>query len=119
MHDQNAAPLNESIQNYRLPKTVTPRRYDLHLTPDLKASTFDGEVTIEVVVNQATAEIVLNALEMEIKSVAVVRAGKSIAGTASMDEKFERAYLKFKETITPGDWTLKIAFKGILNDKLH
>ncbi|MGH7813961.1 MAG: M1 family metallopeptidase [Candidatus Binataceae bacterium] len=119
MRDQNAAPLSESIQNYRLPKTVTPKRYEIRFAPDLKVFTFDGEVKIQVVVNQATSEVVLNALELEIKSVAAERAGKLIAGAATLDEKLERAHLKFKEALAPGDWTLKIAFVGILNDKLH
>ncbi|HUO05585.1 MAG TPA: M1 family metallopeptidase [Candidatus Binataceae bacterium] len=119
MRDQNAAPLNEPISDYRLPKTVTPKRYDIRLAPDLKAFTFDGEEKIEVAVNQATADVLLNALDLEIGAVTAERDGKSIAGKATLNEKLERAHLKFSEPLTPGKWTLKIAFKGILNDKLH
>src|SRR5882672_11584635 len=119
MRDQQGAPLAESSQDYRLPKNVTPKRYELRLTPDLSAFTFQGEETVAITVNQATDEIVLNALELEIGKVTVEGAGKSIAGTATLDASKERANLKLTETIQPGDWTLKISFLGFLNDKLH
>ncbi|HYL58228.1 MAG TPA: hypothetical protein VEU51_05115, partial [Candidatus Acidoferrales bacterium] len=119
MFDQDKAPLSESIQDYRLPKNVTPRRYEIRLTPDLKAFTFAGEVAISVTVNEATDDVVLNALELEIDRVSAERAGKSLAGIASMEPAKERAHLKFSAALAPGEWTLKIAFRGILNDKLH
>src|SRR5690606_21144699 len=49
---------------YRLPRNVIPRRYDLRLTPDLTAATFAGEVDIDVEVHDATATVVLNAIEL-------------------------------------------------------
>jgi puromycin-sensitive aminopeptidase len=119
MHDQEGAPQTPNVQEYRLPKNVTPRRYDLRLEPDLTAFTFKGEETVEITVNERTGEIVLNALELEIDSVAVERDAKSIAGTAEMEPARERAHLKFPEPLEPGEWKLKIAFRGILNDKLH
>ena len=51
MRDQDGAPLADTTQDYRLPKNVTPKRYDIRLTPDLKAFTFQGDVNIAVVVN--------------------------------------------------------------------
>src|SRR5216683_5367537 len=119
MRDQQGTPLAESSQDYRLPKTVTPHRYEIRLTPDLQAFTFQGELTVAITVNQATDEIVLNALELEIDKTTAERAGKSIGGIATLEPAKERAHLKFAETLAAGDWTLKIAFRGILNDKLH
>src|ERR1700675_1580331 len=119
MRDQDGAPLADSTQDFRLPKTVTPRRYDIRLTPDLKAFTFQGEVSVAVVVNEATDDVVLNALELEIDKVTAERGGKSLTAKAEPEPAKERGHLKFAETLTPGEWTLKIAFRGILNDKLH
>src|SRR5271154_441691 len=119
MYDQDGAPLTETMQDYRLPKSVTPRRYDIRLTPDLQAFTFQGEVDIAVVVNQATDDVVLNALELEIDKVTAERAGKSLAARAELEPARERAHLRFAEKLAPGEWTLRIAFRGILNDKLH
>src|ERR1700694_3673578 len=119
MLDQDSAPLANSVQDYRLPKNVTPKRYEIQLTPDLKAFTFQGGVRIAVVVNEATDDIVLNALELEIDSVAAERAGKSVVAKAELEPAKERTHLRFAEKLAPGEWTLKISFRGILNDKLH
>jgi puromycin-sensitive aminopeptidase len=119
MFDQDSAPLDDSIQDYRLPKTVRPRRYEIRLTPDLGRFTFQGEVNIAVVVNDATDDVVLNALELEIDKVIAERGGKSLPAKIEFEPAKERAHLRFSEKLPPGDWTLKISFRGILNDKLH
>jgi len=119
MRDQEGAPLADKSHDYRLPKNVTPHRYEIRLTPDLAAFTFAGEESVSVKVNESTAEVVLNALELEILSVSAEQSGKSVAGRAELESAKERAHLKFAEPLAPGEWTLKIAFRGILNDKLH
>ena len=82
MRDQDGAPLADTTQDFRLPKTVTPSRYDIRLTPDLKAFTFQGDVNVSVVVNEATDNVVLNALELEIDKVTAERGGKSLTAKA-------------------------------------
>src|SRR5579863_3581720 len=119
MRDQDGAPLADTTQDFRLPKTVTPKRYEIRLTPDLKAFTFQGDVNVSVVVNEATDDVVLNALELEIDKVSAERAGKSLSAKAEMEPAKERAHLRFAEKLAAGEWTLKLAFRGILNDKLH
>ena len=110
MRDQDGAPLADTTQDYRLPKNVTPKRYDIRLTPDLKAFTFQGEVNIAVVVNEAADDVVLNALELEIDKVTAERGGKSVVAKAELEASKERAHLRFAEKLAPGEWTLKIAF---------
>ncbi len=119
MRDQQAAPLAESIQDYRLPKNVTPRRYQIRLTPDLKQFTFQGALTIAIVVNDATDDVVLNALELEIDQVTATRGGKTLTASIELEPSKERAHLRFPEKLDQGDWTLKIDYRGFLNDKLH
>ena len=46
MFDQETSISAAQALEYRLPANVTPDRYDLVLTPDLKAFTFDGAETI-------------------------------------------------------------------------
>src|ERR1700676_183706 len=119
MRDQDGAPLADSTHDYRLPKNVTPRRYDIRLTTDLTAFTFQGEVSVAIVVNETTDDVVLNALELEIDKVTAERAGKSLTAKAELEPAKERAHLRFAEKLAPGEWPLKVSFRGILNDKLH
>ncbi len=119
MFDQEGAPLANTGSDFRLPKTVTPRRYDLRLIPDLTQFTFAGEESVAIVVNSPTSEIVLNALELDIDRVSVEREKTSLIGKAELDPRKERAILRFDRPLDPGEWTLHIAFRGILNDKLH
>ncbi len=119
MFDQEGAPLADTGSDFRLPKTVTPRRYDLRLIPDLTQFTFAGAESVAIVVNSATSEIILNALELDIDRVSVERGTTSLTGKSELDPKKERAILRFDRALDPGEWTLHIAFRGILNDKLH
>ncbi len=119
MRDQEQASVADTEQNYRLPKTVTPHRYEIRLEPDLDAFTFKGEENVGVTVRDSTTEIVLNALELEIDSAAVQRGGTSLSGKTELDAKQERAIIRFDRALEPGEWTLKLAFRGILNNKLH
>ena len=51
---------------HRLPTSVVPSHYQLSLTSDLEAATFAGTEAVTVEVKEATTEVVLNALELEI-----------------------------------------------------
>ena len=48
----------------RLPTDVVPVHYDIHLEPNAAALTFLGRETIDIVVQQETKSIVLNALDV-------------------------------------------------------
>ena len=120
MIDQEGAPLAaDKASEHRLPSNVVPERYEISLTPDLRAFTFAGEESVAVRVVTATAEVVLNALELEIDKVSAERGGVSVGGKATLEPAHERARLSFDHALEQGDWTLRIAFRGILNDKLH
>lgn len=107
-------------QSYKLPETVRPERYEIRLAPDLTACTFAGEETVFVNVREPVTEIVLNAVELTIEAVSIVSTGgKTVPGTATLDEISERVVLSFPQTLTPDLWKLHLTFSGILNDKLH
>jgi puromycin-sensitive aminopeptidase len=105
---------------YRLPRTVVPTRYDLTLAPDLGGATFSGEETVAVTVAEPTREILLNAVDLDIGTVAARDArGREVAGRAALEPAHERARLVFGEPLAPGQWLLRLAFTGVLNDKLR
>ena len=120
MFDQETSISADKALEYRLPSSVTPDRYDLKLTPDLTAFTFAGEETVAVKVHTATNEVVLNALELELDEAVAEQGSKSLRATKiELEPERERAKMTFPEALTPGNWTLRIKFRGILNDKLH
>jgi puromycin-sensitive aminopeptidase len=120
MIDQEGAPLTaDKASEYRLPTNVVPERYEINLTPDLRAFTFAGEEIVFVRVISATADVVLNALELEIDQVSAERGGAAVAGKAELEPARERASLRFERVLEPGEWKLRIVFRGVLNDKLH
>ena len=112
--------IEETEARYRLPRTVTPARYELALEPDLSAGTFAGTQVISVTVHESVTEIVLNAVDLEITEGSLEAAdGRRIEiSKARVDADTERAHLELDATADPGAWTLNLAFSGVLNDKL-
>jgi puromycin-sensitive aminopeptidase len=105
---------------YRLPRTVLPQRYDLTLEPDLDAATFSGVEAIAVDVREPTDKVVLNALELEIDEAAVeLPDGSRRPAEARLDADTERMTLRVGEPLPAGPATLRLRFRGVLNDKLR
>jgi puromycin-sensitive aminopeptidase len=119
MPHYDTADTSVSADVYRLPTTVTPEYYQIHLTPDLGNFTFAGEETVAVMVNEPVQTVTLNAVELQIDAVAAQSKGREIAGTAEFDPLTERVFLHFMQPLEAGQWMLKLVFRGILNDKLH
>ena len=106
---------NSQPDRYRLGKAVVPRRYDVELTPDLAAATFTGTVSIAVDVLEATPNITLNAIELDIVGCAVDGA----PATWTLEPETERMVIVPERPVDPGSATIDIEFAGILNDKLR
>jgi puromycin-sensitive aminopeptidase len=108
------------VDPYRLPRTAVPSRYDIRLDPDLTTLTFRGQETVALEVSETVSEIVLNATELSIDSASLENdRGETIRATATMDEATERCRLALAGPAAPGRWRLRLAFRGILNDKLR
>jgi len=105
--------------NYRLPGGVIPDAYRLRLSPDLDAATFEGSVEIDVDLAAPASEIVLNALDLEIDDASVVEPdGTTLPATISLDPLLERATIAVDRVLAAGRATLRLAFRGVLNDLL-
>ena len=129
-------------QGQRLPSGVRPEHYSLTITPDLKAATFSGEETIDVVLDAPSKSITLNAAEIkfgEVKAYALPVAAYSYGklgsqpkalnpteadrhpqiATTTVDGDKEQATFSFAEELPAGRVTLAIRYTGVLNDKLR
>ncbi len=105
---------------YRLPRHVIPTHYDLRIEPDLSSHSFTGHEVVTLTVVEPTADIVLNATELEISSAILSGEGGSPrTGTVQMDEELQRCRISFPTAVLPGEWKLALAFRGTLNDKLR
>lgn len=104
---------------HRLPRDVVPSRYDIELTPDLEAFTFDGFERIAVELVNRVDSITLNAIEIDIQVATLVAGDQRMDCSVSYDEEMQRATFDLPSTAPAGDATLELTFKGILNDQLH
>jgi aminopeptidase N/puromycin-sensitive aminopeptidase len=136
------------VEAQRLPGGVEPVHYSLRLEPDLKAATFSGSETIEVVLDAPASAITLNAAEIQFESAQayVVPPGVAVGGLnkkggelpidltalghlqpggspqtaeVTLDAAKEQATLHFARPLPAGRVLLAISFRGILNDKLR
>lgn len=107
----------------RLPKFAVPKRYDIHLTPDLVACNFKGTVAIDVHIVSATKFIVLNSAELEVNSSSVFfkpQSGSQELRAVGIEliKEDEVLVAEFAEELPVGTGVLSIAFQGTLNDNM-
>jgi puromycin-sensitive aminopeptidase len=102
----------------RLPRTVVPSRYDLVIEPDLGTATFAGTVAIAVDITAPVAELVLNAVDLEIDEAWLERDGARLDAAVTLDAALERARLALDSEAAAGAWTLHARFRGAVNEKL-
>ena len=131
------------VQAQRLATDVHPEHYGLTITPDLKAATFSGEETIDVVLDAASKSITLNAAELQFIAVqethsedirVVTKSGAgsqnefagTIPGWQVRQDAFvmlhaaeEQVTFLFPRELPRGKVTLAIRYTGVLNDKLR
>jgi puromycin-sensitive aminopeptidase len=110
-----------SASRYRLPRSVTPSRYEIELGLDPARPTFDGSLRVAVTVHDPVAEIVLNAKEITIHEGAVEMAdGRAIAFEKIVpDDEGERVALALPEELPTGEATLRLTFTGRLSDLME
>lgn len=104
-----------ALDPYRLPRAGRPRRYDITLSPDLARAKFGGTVVVTFDVEEAPlAEVVLNAIELEIHGCEIDAADSAFR----LDGETERLFVRPPAALAKGRHTLTIRFSGTINDKL-
>jgi aminopeptidase N len=105
-----AAPAAAAIPT-QLPGGAEPVSYDLTVTPDLKALTFAGEVSVTVDVSRSTSSLTLNALDLTIGKATI----DGQPAQASLDPKTQTATFSAPR-IAPGRHVLVIDYTAKIND---
>jgi aminopeptidase N len=108
-----------NLQAQRLPKTVVPSHYKLFLDPDIGGQKFTGEETITVQVQQATNEIVLNSLGLDISLAEAIVANKTLPGQVTYDQPNEMVRLTLAQPLPAGAASLHLKFSGKLTAGLR
>src|SRR5260370_5825440 len=133
---------NFAAQAQRLPAGIRPEHYRLTLTPDLKAATFSGEETIDLILDAPSRSVTLNAAEIKCGTVKAYRLPAATydygklgsqptplgaleadkhpqIATTTLDAGKEQATFTFASELPAGRVALTIRYTGILNDKLR
>ncbi|KAF6203069.1 hypothetical protein GE061_003482 [Apolygus lucorum] len=110
-----------SSKNFqRLPGNIVPSLYKIFIKPDLIASTFEGNETITISINTPSKVIVLNTLDLDIKSSNLkLGDGKVLKPSDTIINKAEETItLDFGSDLATGEAFLSFEFSGVLNDSL-
>ncbi|MGI9595292.1 MAG: M1 family aminopeptidase [Acidimicrobiales bacterium] len=111
-----------SIDPFRLPKSVRPTDYRITIRPDLDAESFSGSVSIDAVIEDQVATIVLNSDELTINSATIIAGpdggGSPVDCEHALDVEHERLELIPPQPLDPGPATIEISFEGVFNEKL-
>jgi aminopeptidase N len=103
----------------RLPHTATPEHYILALTPDLKAATFTGTESIDLLLSEPSTTITLNAAEITFKTVTAESQGQTLPAKVTLDADKDQATFTFDKLLPAGRVMLHIDYTGILNGQLR
>ena len=100
----------------KLPKQVVPEEYAIRVVPDLGKFVFSGAETVKLKVSEPVRQLVLNALQIEIKSASVD--GKKIPSSAiKLDPKEETLTITLADDLPAGPHSLELAFTGKINQQ--
>ena len=100
---------------------MKPVHYDLTLEPNFENFKFDGEVTIDLEVQEDTKSISLNSVEIDIHETKITSGSGTITSspTLSYNEDTQTTKIEFDQTIPAGSKAkLYHKFTGTLNDKM-
>lgn len=107
-------------KNFRLPRTVWPRRYALTIEADLERWEFRGFVQIDVHVQQPTPRVYLHAVDLAVESAqAFSGGGWQAANRIETDLDAETIALEFPAALPSGSVRLDLSFRGTILDRLR
>ncbi len=103
----------------RLPHEAVPENYKLIFTPDLEKATFEGDDTISVRIPKPTAQITLNAVDIDFHEVTVASGGMTQKANVTPQKENEMVVLRVEKPLAAGAATIHITYTGILNNEMR
>jgi aminopeptidase N len=101
-----------------LPANPSPVHYDLHITPDTSAWTFEGKVRITLDFTGPAKEVVCNGNDLKVIEAAIVTdSGRTPVTDISYDEVDKRIHFKLASEVSSLA-ILEIAYSGVIGEKL-
>ncbi len=103
----------------RLPKVAEPTNYNLTFTPHLQSARFDGTETISIRVLKPTSEITLNAADINFYDVSITSGGNTQKARVTPQTENEMVVLSVDQPLPVGPATIKITYRGVLNNQMR
>jgi aminopeptidase N/puromycin-sensitive aminopeptidase len=108
-----------ALQAQRLSRNVIPSHYALTIDARIQEQKFLGDEVVDVQVSEATREVVLNSLDLDIISAEESAGSTKQSAVVSSDKPNEVVRLTFAEPIPSGLATLRLKFSGKLTPGLR
>jgi puromycin-sensitive aminopeptidase len=108
--------MSDDARNFRLSKDVLPSKYELRFELEFDNWTSTGQERISVRTARPAREIVLHALDLDIKKAAL---DGEAAQATTYDVDAETATLRFARDIPAGEHTLEISWMGGIRESLR
>ncbi|KAH8273103.1 hypothetical protein KR018_001059 [Drosophila ironensis] len=115
------------LQNlgFRLPKQLKPRKYRLHIRPDLERKNYSGNISISLQVLEPISFIPVHTKQLNVSTVEVQHLDDSGAPLKSITPLLTFAYPEFEYWVTEfespleaGNYSLQLNFTGSLTDRI-
>ena len=96
----------------KLPKTVVPRHYVVHLEPDLEQMSTEGAEGVEIEILKPASQIVLNAVETDIWNASLVHGSSREELKPQFDATNQVVKFATSMPLQPGSYTLSFSFRS-------
>ena len=103
----------------RLPEVARPDNYKLKFAPDLDKATFEGDETIAIRVLKPTAEITLNAVDIDFHDISITSGGATQKAKVTAQKDKEMVVLAVEKPLAAGAASIHITYTGMLNSEMR
>lgn len=103
-----------------LPDYAQPKKYRVHIKPNLKTLTFTGDEDVDIEVFKPTNVLKIHAADLYITSAFMYgeEEGEEFSAEVSLDKDLKVATFTFEKEFVPGEYKLYLEFIGEINDQL-